>query len=483
MTKAFATFYEFATTQGFLNTVPEAVSRLKDLTETFHRFGNRSSDDDDFSSQSASPERAGGAIFDDVGQQASTSSSSALELSPKALGPAVATSRNASDSSLETLHSVSQEPPLNFDSLPYEVIAQPTPDNASYPFYNNLQPQLQQEQFSNMSGPTFFQSLAPPVSYSDHEGSFTRRLHRTTSEAGLRLVSMNSPPPDQYAAVFGFCLLFESRDKIMKRLETSLRATREEGLNYWRAPFTNLGGSGTFFSDATADGMSMGSELNSANMGMGDNQYRELFRPQEITGFSMGPFDTQTQSVADNWLDERMRMLMPGFRGNFYDASEVEKYLAARGIDIPPYATFVDADINFNEFLDPAEDSAIPGPSGQANPNHGMGIPNMFGDWGSGDMTPGSGAAFSYCPLLTDPRWPRGSSPTRRKVRIDIEVLLDGEQNSYEFMCTTLTLLELIGKAVCLGRTPGFRPKHVNKALKVAIGAISRTRPCDRHKD
>ncbi|KJK84676.1 hypothetical protein H633G_11648, partial [Metarhizium anisopliae BRIP 53284] len=53
---------------------------------------------------------------------------------------------------------------------------------------------------------------------------------------------MSNPPPDRFAAVFGFCLFFESKAAIIQRLQLSLSRNQHEDLSHWRFPFTSLGG-------------------------------------------------------------------------------------------------------------------------------------------------------------------------------------------------------------------------------------------------
>jgi hypothetical protein len=446
MATAFSSFFDLASAQGLLKSAPEAARRLKDLTDTFHRLSGRSSEEEDLSSD-GSPSRAVAAVFDNVGQQYSTSSSSAPGSSPKTVGPGTMSVGEPSESLLDFVPTSTQLAPPNFDLLPYEVIAQPTAENASFPFYDATFQTNPEGHLGNMTDPLFFNTLPPPMSYGAHEGSFGRRLHRIAAESALSLALLQSPPPHVYAAVFGFCLLFEDRERIIQRLSTCLSSTRKEGLDNWRAPFTNLGGAGMYYPDQAADASSSASMLGSAD-NSANNGYREYFRPQQMTGFSMGPFDARTRSVADEYLDSKLRMLLPGFQGTFIDPSEVEKYLADRGVVIPARVEFAEADIDFNDFVDQDE--------GLSN------MPQTMDDWGS----LASGASFAYCPLLTDPKFPQGTAINKRRVRINVDLLLD----------------EIIGQAVCLGRAPCVRVKHVNRALKVAIGAAEVTKPQDRHK-
>jgi len=195
--------------------------------------------------------------------------------------------------------------------------------------------------------------LPSPATYCAHETTFGRRLQRANIERGLRLISMASPPPDRYAAVFGFCLFFESRDTNIHRLSQQVSRSREESLHYWHHPFTNLGGAGTFLPNMMS-GISSGkySVPEHRDLLIGNQHTREYGKPSMMTGFTMGPFSEDFEVARKEKLDHRMRMLSPGFEGDFFDPDEVETYLRHLGIVIPPAVDFVEAEINVEGLLD-----------------------------------------------------------------------------------------------------------------------------------
>ena len=219
-------------------------------------------------------------------------------------------------------------------------------------------------------------SAVPPVpaSYSYQERTFGRRLQRAALEQGLLVAKMESPPPHIYAAVFGFCLLFEPRESIIRRLTNCIRSNYDETLHNWRFPFFHLGGAGTFFdalvndstdysgvpSTASASSPSGGSGTAPTSPGdsrpMGNLGMKEPYKPAQTAGFGMGPFDAHVEETRDLRVDSKMRITVPGFEGTFFDPDEIEFYLRQRGVYIPPAADFVTIDVDINDFATEATD-------------------------------------------------------------------------------------------------------------------------------
>lgn len=173
----------------------------------------------------------------------------------------------------------------------YEIVAQATPDNASFPLYtaSDVAPNL--AAFASINSPFVTLPLTSSLAY--HELSFGRRLQRRTTERGLYLASIPNPPPERYAAVFGFSLLFESRESIARRLSQQL-----------------------------------------ANLIM---PFQDQANPRK------GPFEEK--------MEQRIRLTF-GFEKEFLNADEIELYLRQLGIIIPQQMEFVDAEVDVNELAD-----------------------------------------------------------------------------------------------------------------------------------
>ncbi|KAM5350563.1 hypothetical protein ACJ41O_007068 [Fusarium nematophilum] len=372
MGREFMSFYDFVLSQGMLRGAPEVARRLGDATRKFISFTRKSVEETSKDAGNTAPvQRPSEAEIHLQERHRSGSGTSSSEspsddlAEPNLAEPILSVSGRPAQANLITpprvdissqqqqqqqqQHTHQLTPPI---SLPYEIITLPTAENASFPVYDT---QATIPFSHDPCVPAPVPSLPSPDSYAAQERTFGRRLQRATVEAGLRLVSMANPPPHRYAAVFGFCLLFEPREAIIHRLTMVLSMSRRETLNNWKYPFTNLGGAGTFFSNHGENRVQHGIDSMSNELPLGNQGLPEPLKPSEMTGFSMGPFNSETETARDDRIDHRMRMIYKGFEGDFFDADEVETYLRQRGIIIPENADFVDAEIDIGAFDGPPD--------------------------------------------------------------------------------------------------------------------------------
>ncbi|KAH7367467.1 hypothetical protein B0T11DRAFT_53881 [Plectosphaerella cucumerina] len=363
--------------------------------------------------------------------------------------------------------------------------------------------------------------LPPPSSFSHLERTFGRRLQRAALEQGLRLLHMPDPPPHFYAAVFGFCLLFESRESIVKRLTDCTSINEQETLSNWRFPFLHLGGAGTFFEELNEmDDPGMALNLQDAVVGEGNLGFgvsseaangqqqqrapvgnRGLLQPHRSkvapdSMFGQGPWTPEIESTRDLRVDRKLRIVVPGWEGDFYDCDEIEWYFQQRGVIIPPAADFVTAEIDEDDFRGSEQK---PGPTKAFDAT----IDNFITDWLMKDFVADGGTGGTVAAQLATPSastgTPMGESelsrtealfaareadpstskgkgkapavpqvntftggvppvpaPGKRLVTINVTVLVD----------------ELVSRSVCLGRTPGVRPKDVDGAFWSAVTLV-----------
>lgn len=280
MSREFHRFYDLVMAEGLLDATSEVAQRFKAVTENFMRLSGGNTGEAGY----ISPEDERTTVVDDFqGRNDAGTGSSAEGQSPQKSMP------ESNHSGQQNVVPVQETDPDAINS--YEVVAQATPDNASFPLYGAMEVVPNLSGFASINSP--FATLPLTSSLSYHELSFGRRLQRRTTERGLFLASMPNPPPERYAAVFGFSLLFESRDSIMRRLSQQL-----------------------------------------ANMVM-------PFQDQANT--QKGPFEEK--------MDQRIRLTF-GFEKEFLNADEVEMYLHERGIIIPQQVEFVDAEVDVNDLSD-----------------------------------------------------------------------------------------------------------------------------------
>ncbi|WZH41441.1 hypothetical protein QYS62_002387 [Fusarium acuminatum] len=504
MSKEFMNFFDFVLSQGMLEGAPEVARRLNDTTRKFLSLTRKSAEDSsrDDSNESQIPTQ-------DQDQSEARPSKRRTAGSGSGSGSGSDTSSPPANSAA---HGKPQATPQRMDgsirqqatpplSLPYEIITMPTTDNASFPVYDTQTPvMLDQNPF--LQSP--FPRVPSPSSYASQERSFGRRLQRATLEAGLRLVSMANPPPHRYAEVFGFCLLFEPRESIIRRMSSTLTKVSQESMFFWKFPFTNLGGAGTFFpNNGEADAFpTLGA--NGRAMPLGNQGLAEPMKPPEMTGFSMGPFDEDTEAIKGDRIDTRMRMMYKGFEGDFFDADEVEVYLRQRGIVIPANVDFIDAEIDVGSFNN---SSQFPGLSASSNgffgsqqvpasnqghyippqQQHASDDPNM---WQSTIPTTlvNTTSSIPSATLMAPPLGPDlgglaqpvsstsyGQYSTGMAPFVDTSYFPRDWETDSSWMKTKVTIdvnrlvAEMTSTSVCLGRTPGVRPGDIDKAVRSAI--------------
>jgi hypothetical protein len=275
-------------------------------------------------------------------------------------------------------------------SLGYEIVTMPTFENASFPFEINSE-----SPYPNILDSLSPYSSPPPLqSMSSLEPTFGRRLQRRSLELAYWLLTVPDPPKHKYAQTFGFCMLFESVDKIRERISISLERTNSESLNWWQAPFWAAGGSGQH--QLQQDNSGSGA-ARVGNQGTIDQMKHSLSRGQ----FGLGPFDAKVSETRDKRIDARMRIRLPGFEGDWYDPEEVELYLRARGVDIQAGQDFVTAEVDVASFK---SDTATEQPSQAQGQKQVM---PGFEDW-----PPALEETFSRHPAPAEPSNSGGTAAT-----------------------------------------------------------------------
>ncbi|GJC98921.1 BZIP family transcription factor [Colletotrichum higginsianum] len=534
MSKEFMKLYDFAVSKGMHESTPEFGLQLQSTTEKFVSLARKSSlepeGDDELpasqenegeAAQDTSPSRARGQHSDKSASPAAdkprnpgksldmaattATTTSTTTTTTAAYGGYMASYNNAPLHSnnarphphgLTAVHTTSwavdnqsQAPHsmgLSQAPLGYEIVTEATPDNASFPFGMSIEHQsLMAPASDSHGGPSeqplseaLFSMLSGPSSYAYQERTFGRRLQRSTLEKGYLLMRMSNPPPSLVSSAFGFCLLFEPRERILERLANCLSVNQRETMFNWRFPFLHLGGGGTWFGEMNemnvsayppiggggGDGGPDGSSSSNSPRRIIGNQGTAEPRRQKVDSlFGLGPWDAETEEMRDLRIDQehaKLRTTVPGFEGDFYDADEVEWVLQQRGVVIPPASDFVTADIDPADFsIDTASGGAAAGSSAQgtaadigppsepleAYAREWLGVnlkPTKPTDVDLGEnIDPGlRGGADSSSQL------PTAAGANKRSVTINVGVLVQ----------------EIGLRSVCLGRSPGVRPKDLN---------------------
>lgn len=355
--------HDFVISQGILEKTPTFAKELQSTTEKFLRLAKKSNESSGEESRGTS-----------TGKKSSPNKKSPTKKPEKPHSPDVAEAPPVTMSSSLWGYSfhdeaqekpplpmggLSQHPPSNIAMtqapLGYEIVTMPAFDNSTFSFdpgaqdsffaqgaVRSNQQHQQQVITPNITPPAFSPSMSLPMpstgAYS--ENTFGRRLQRSTIEFASRLSTMPNPPSDKFAKVFGFCLLYESVEQIRARLQKALEKTRQESLHNWRVPFWALGGIGQH----QLGGQQRQPQQN--NKLIGNQGTIDVAKHGFGTNFGIGPFDTGTTEARDRQLDANMRIMLPGFQGEFFDPDEVELYLQSRGVCIQPGQDYVTVEVD-----------------------------------------------------------------------------------------------------------------------------------------
>ncbi|KAL5315488.1 hypothetical protein ACEPPN_016356 [Leptodophora sp. 'Broadleaf-Isolate-01'] len=482
MSNIFISLYDFAVGKGLLQREPEFGQQLQSTTERFLALAKASANEDghdethgedEKQADSQSSRRTKGSKGSPKKRQDDLDAHTTNPVNP--WGGYTMSKDDTPDDDLT----------MDFPQPSYEsrgrnadlqVITRPTEDNASFPF--DLM-DLQQYRVEVPSIESFSQNFLPeaqpslPRTHAYSEFSFARRVQRGAIERAFRLITSKTVSPEKFNKAFGLTLMYETRENLEERLRRGILRSNKESLSAWHNPFVHIGGAGTFYPDS--------------------DPTNEELRPKLRTGYSMGPFSPAATDAQDLFKEE-MRCNLPGFEGKFFDANDVEGYLRGHGLDIPPSADFITAQIDVSIFADastPKSSSSLDtsSPKTPESPVDRR-LPDPFSASFSFNFNNPEPKAFPFPPLkysswdnqvnATDPNIdpifttvPNANSDLNEGRHSPESV--DGEVPFTEKRLVTVNvnilLQEILSKGVCLGRAAGFRPSDVNAAIVAAVKA------------
>jgi hypothetical protein len=346
MSNIFITLYDFAVGRGLLQREPEFGQQLQSTTERFLALARASNEDlmhDENSEElekseptleesEAGPPKKKGKRAPPKNRKAST---------PPAPTPAEPTSSpvwggyqlDHTRSQLSDIQSDFEMTPFGYRPRDVQIVTRPTEDNASFPFDFNMD-DLQSYRVELSPTDDYSQFFLPhsqlplPKSHAYGETSFARRLLRESLEGALRLLSIPDLPMSIWKRVFSFSGEYQSKEQIKARISRLLARPAKSSLENWTAPWTNIGGAGTFFPSPEGD-------------------MEQDFMPKIRPGYSIGPHTPRVAEV-EELLDEDCYCKKPGLEGEFFDSNDVEQYLRSRGLEIPEDADTVTAQIDLS---------------------------------------------------------------------------------------------------------------------------------------
>jgi hypothetical protein len=346
MSNIFISLYDFAIGRGLLQREPEFGQQLQSTTERFLALAKASNEDLVNDEPSEGQEKIEPILDEMEAEPPKKKGKKAPAKNRKESTPPAPPSAEASASPVwggyQIDHPRSQLSDIqpDFEMTPYEyrprdvqIITRPTEDNASFPFDFNMD-DLQSYRVEVAPMDDYSQFFLPhsqlplPRSHAYGETSFGRRLLRESLEGAMRLLSIPNLPMSVWTRVFSFSGEYQDKDAIRARISKMLERPAKSSLENWTAPWTNVGGAGTFFP-------------------LPEGDVEQDFMPKIRPGYSIGPHTSRVAEV-EELLDENCFCKKPGMEGEFFDSNDVEQYLRSRGLEIPEDADTVTAQIDLS---------------------------------------------------------------------------------------------------------------------------------------
>lgn len=164
-----------------------------------------------------------------------------------------------------------------------------------------------------------------PKTYSFHETTLGRRLHRACLEAAYHLLLDPVRKPHTYERVFKLSLLSRDRVRMAAALKKVLARGLDDPLDFWEAPLLHIGGAGTHY---PTRGRPFSANKSKFHLGMIGPQMLNLL--EDVV---------QARPATDISVE------VEGFEGTWFDPYDVEGYLESKGVTIDPSVSFVEAEI------------------------------------------------------------------------------------------------------------------------------------------
>ncbi|KAK6003206.1 hypothetical protein QM012_001051 [Aureobasidium pullulans] len=331
----------------------------------------------------------------------------------------------------------------------------------------------------NTVSTSMLRSLGIPASYSSFERTFARRLHRASCEYAYRLACDPSRVPVLFNNVFKLTLKAAGTvDRVKYSLQSTLSRSTREPLSNWGVTYIHVGGAGTHYPRPPEEG------------GL---SYQS---PSSWAVTTVGPHKIGGSTIEEALTAEMLLRGVMGMDGEWFDAYDVEGYLAEKGIHLDPSATYAEIELPEEESSSPersvgsysmdpitayvqnlAASESVTRPS---DPAYYPGLPNV-----------------AYMPPDQDNLSSRRSYP---EMQTHFESHVDGRRSTipdggqqygsipttgnmygYAFQPVQKSRFTIdIGKFIeqmslsgtCLMRAPGYRRKDIDIALRRAIVSV-----------
>ncbi|KAI8933676.1 hypothetical protein NX059_009394 [Plenodomus lindquistii] len=196
--------------------------------------------------------------------------------------------------------------------------------------------------------PSFSLSTKAPSeirTYSFEETNFARRLTRRALETGFQVLSTANSRPTSLDYVFRLSLPFLTPDQIRTRFKLMLSRGPDEDLDWWETPFIQLGGAGTHYPKRDASGRVV--------------PFKNAWRIRQP-----GPQQSRVtllEHAIDGRIESLDGVDLTGFEGEWFDAHDVQGYLEEEyRCKLDPGSSFAECLVEEDDSGDSSEQKALP---------------------------------------------------------------------------------------------------------------------------
>ncbi|KAG9549778.1 hypothetical protein KCU71_g14599, partial [Aureobasidium melanogenum] len=328
----------------------------------------------------------------------------------------------------------------------------------------------------NTVSTSMLRSLGIPASYSSFERTFARRLHRASCEYAYRLACDPTRVPVLFNNVFKLTLKAAGTvERVKYSLQSTLSRSTREPLSNWGVTYIHVGGAGTHYPRPPEEG------------GL---SYQS---PTSWAVTTVGPHKIGGSTIEEALTAEMLLRGVMGMDGEWFDAYDVEGYLAEKGIHLDPSATYAEIELPEEDTISPessggsppmdpitayvhnlAASEPVPRPSHSA---YYPGLPNV--EYMPPDLT-------NLPPRRSYPEMQTHFEPQVDERRSTIPLVgqqyetmpMTGNMYAYAFQPVRKSRFTIdIGKFIeqmslsgtCLMRAPGYRRKDIDIALRRAV--------------
>ncbi|KAI5201411.1 hypothetical protein E4T39_05212 [Aureobasidium subglaciale] len=278
---------------------------------------------------------------------------SATNVSPTVLDElqSIAQLYSAGQSRADSL-SMSNSPEI--ESLVIKPVSSTSDRETSSPFATNesdISPRTAPVSATNMpdgiddnpASISILRSLGIPSTYSSFERTFARRLHRASCEYAYRLACDPTRIPLLFNNVFKLTLKAAGTvDRLKYSLRSTLSRSTREPLSNWGVTYIHVGGAGTHYARPPEEG------------GL------SYMSPTSWAVTTVGPHKIGGSTIEEALTAEMLLRGVKDMDGEWFDAYDVEGYLAEKGIRLDPSSSFTEIELPDDEPFSPEYSVASP---------------------------------------------------------------------------------------------------------------------------